>query len=423
MQRETKRLDPLTSLRFFAAAMIVVLHIQAVGLFGVKTTGISWGQGVSFFFVLSGFILTHVYPEARGEGRGPALLAGRVSRVSGRPISRVSCSASCCLPIGWKTDTAAAHLFMVQAWVPLSKYFFSYNAVSWSVSVEFLFYLLFPLLIANLDRNWWIKLALSGAVVLDPRRAVGPVVASRPRHAMERGGVDAGDARRPARQQSVAESLRVRVRHVRCAGLASHATSRVVLARDGARGGGGCALCVLSVSGTTARLQMVAAGAAGVVVLDMVDPQRLDVRVRPADLRDGAGQGMDLPPAVPSPAGAAGRDQFLHLPHPSDPADLRTDASSSTHAAWKPAGTGDVRRDPAAGLVSHVGVCRDAGTTPDRRARRTPRHPGNGAFVAREYTIQPQGAAGRRVAAGRDAPLRPTTAEAATHSMRAGPTP
>jgi len=55
------KLDQLTALRFFAALMIVVHHL--VGVFGIKDIGVNWGQGVSFFFVLSGFILTYVYPS------------------------------------------------------------------------------------------------------------------------------------------------------------------------------------------------------------------------------------------------------------------------------------------------------------------------------------------------------------------------
>jgi peptidoglycan/LPS O-acetylase OafA/YrhL len=61
-QTSTKaRLDQLTSLRFFAAYLIILYH--SVGLFGIERIGVNLGQGVSFFFVLSGFILTYVYPR------------------------------------------------------------------------------------------------------------------------------------------------------------------------------------------------------------------------------------------------------------------------------------------------------------------------------------------------------------------------
>ena len=57
------KLDQLTSLRFFAAVMVVICH--SAGLFGFvggpELDGLR--TGVSFFFVLSGFILAYVYPK------------------------------------------------------------------------------------------------------------------------------------------------------------------------------------------------------------------------------------------------------------------------------------------------------------------------------------------------------------------------
>src|SRR5271156_303732 len=62
------RIDALTSLRFIAAAMIVVTH--SVTIFSMDPTGniakLPLSQGVSFFFVLSGFILTYVYKRLDG---------------------------------------------------------------------------------------------------------------------------------------------------------------------------------------------------------------------------------------------------------------------------------------------------------------------------------------------------------------------
>src|SRR5688572_14217791 len=58
-----ERLDALTSLRFIAAAMIVFNHSALY--FGFRygwLDPLRLEQGVSFFFVLSGFILAHVYP-------------------------------------------------------------------------------------------------------------------------------------------------------------------------------------------------------------------------------------------------------------------------------------------------------------------------------------------------------------------------
>jgi hypothetical protein len=59
-------LDGLTSLRFFAAAMVLVYHYWRSYLPGVAVPiGLDLGYaGVTFFFVLSGFILAYNYESA-----------------------------------------------------------------------------------------------------------------------------------------------------------------------------------------------------------------------------------------------------------------------------------------------------------------------------------------------------------------------
>lgn len=64
-----KKIPALTSLRFFAAAAIVYYHC----LYYVEVNPNStWAIGVSFFFVLSGFILTYAYDRSTGLPFGQA---------------------------------------------------------------------------------------------------------------------------------------------------------------------------------------------------------------------------------------------------------------------------------------------------------------------------------------------------------------
>jgi hypothetical protein len=57
MRSSVEDLKPLTSLRFFAALAIVLLHAKLYTKWGwLQPIQIPLGQGVSFFFVLSGFI-------------------------------------------------------------------------------------------------------------------------------------------------------------------------------------------------------------------------------------------------------------------------------------------------------------------------------------------------------------------------------
>jgi peptidoglycan/LPS O-acetylase OafA/YrhL len=184
------RLPALTSLRFFAAFHVVIFHFQAMQVF----LGPSWFQklssigyvGVSFFFVLSGFILVYTY-----AGR-PMILRdfwrARFARIYPAYAFSLMVTApffffavlTMNIPFfAW----AKAHLKVVsvlvlsllQAWVPPAA--LSWNAVAWSLSVEAFFYLLFPFLLLFFVRrspaqlfliataSWLTSLALSSSYV------------------------------------------------------------------------------------------------------------------------------------------------------------------------------------------------------------------------------------------------------------------
>ena len=70
------------------------------------------------------------------------------------------CGFSC--PEGWvwngSREIAAANLLLVHGLIPMASYYFSFNSVSWSISTEAFFYLVFPFLICRLDRSWCWKL-------------------------------------------------------------------------------------------------------------------------------------------------------------------------------------------------------------------------------------------------------------------------
>lgn len=147
------RLDRLTSLRFFAAILVLgshstrdlapIPHISE--LFDTGTAG------VTFFFALSGFVLTWSH---RPDDTPLAFYRRRFARIY--PIHAVTWLLA--FPVlylaGVKiTQTiAVTNLFLVQAWVPKPYIYFGMNAPSWSLSAEMFFYLLFPLLVPLLAR-------------------------------------------------------------------------------------------------------------------------------------------------------------------------------------------------------------------------------------------------------------------------------
>ncbi len=164
----TVKIDVLTSLRFFAAALIVFGH--SAGMAGYPPDwpgGVATYQGVTFFFVLSGFILTHVYPDLSGTRARLRFLRARFARLWPAHLATFLLSLAvyywvrASLQTGLGQATAVANLALVQAWVPLMAFYFSFNAVSWSISVEVFFYLNFLWLIGNLRRTWHWKLAVS----------------------------------------------------------------------------------------------------------------------------------------------------------------------------------------------------------------------------------------------------------------------
>jgi peptidoglycan/LPS O-acetylase OafA/YrhL len=168
-----KSLNALTSLRFFAAVVIVLHHSK--GGFGLDSEWLRnfpTEQAVSFFFVLSGFILTYVYQSLDSTKAIKRFLIARVARIWPLHIATLLLVVVLFPPYlrtpGGKDlpSVILTNIFMVQGWIPIWKYYFSYNWLSWAISTEFAFYLLFPLLLYHWKRTWHIKLLCAFLIVV-----------------------------------------------------------------------------------------------------------------------------------------------------------------------------------------------------------------------------------------------------------------
>ncbi|CAB3774882.1 acyltransferase family protein [Paraburkholderia humisilvae] len=160
-------LGVLTSLRFIAATGVVIYHSSWYFGYGTHLGRVfSIGLGVSFFFVLSGFVLYYAYPDLPSGRDRARFIAARIARVW--PLHAATLLLTIAfLPFPWGTgpvDPTAPpplliNLFLLQSWVPLPHYFFSFDGDSWSISTEMFFYGMFPILIRSWERTKWAKLA------------------------------------------------------------------------------------------------------------------------------------------------------------------------------------------------------------------------------------------------------------------------
>ncbi|QWA22163.1 acyltransferase [Streptomyces sp. JCM17656] len=106
-------------------------------------------DGVSFFFVLSGFVLTW---SARPGDTLTGFWRRRVLKIF--PNHVVMWALAMVLFAGAMTPVSAwlPNLFMIHSWFPQHDTFISVNPPSWSLCSELLFYLLFPFLLRPVQR-------------------------------------------------------------------------------------------------------------------------------------------------------------------------------------------------------------------------------------------------------------------------------
>ncbi len=162
-------LAALTSLRFVAAFAVLVLHYR--DLLGPMPAwlmrAIVGGQyGVTFFFILSGFILTYRYREWFAGGVRdaafwrfqrlrvariyPVYLLGLLLDTPWHLIERLQAGQ---LAATGQTYWASwlINLVGLQAWVPSVPFAMFWNTPAWSVAAEFFFYATFPFVCAWLS--------------------------------------------------------------------------------------------------------------------------------------------------------------------------------------------------------------------------------------------------------------------------------
>lgn len=160
-------IETLQSLRFIFFVMIFMSHF---GYDGRPTFDAGGDCGVSFFFILSGFVMTLAYGEKAASERFSyrRFMVRRMAKLY--PLHLLCLLAFVVINI--KSMDAEAlvrllpNLLLIQSWLPSADYYFSGNAVSWFLSDILLCYAVFPFVCRAIRRMTPAALTFTWAAVL-----------------------------------------------------------------------------------------------------------------------------------------------------------------------------------------------------------------------------------------------------------------
>jgi peptidoglycan/LPS O-acetylase OafA/YrhL len=186
--RPEPHLKSLTAARFIAAIWVVIYHFSppassSTPLLVRNFTNLGF-IGVGFFFVLSGFVLTYIYAPRVGRFKPASFFQARFARIY--PVYFLSFLLAVSAVIANSLHGQAflsdpqvklpAYVLMVQSWLPW--YGQELNGTAWTLSVEVLFYAMFPLLLPLVVRANR-RTALAGLFVTAILGLIVPIIAVR----------------------------------------------------------------------------------------------------------------------------------------------------------------------------------------------------------------------------------------------------
>ena len=187
MQPNKPYLNNLTALRGIAAMLVVIFHSNEIVAQYIDTSHTFWFRKlylmVDLFFILSGFIMCYVYEkyflDNTQKNKIVTFLKARLARIY--PLHIITL-AVCVLfavitwqlgkreftgPVGMAVDDFKAiptQLFLLQS-AHIQK-IFTWNVPSWSISAEWLAYLLFPFLIKPFSKLKSINIGITICTIL-----------------------------------------------------------------------------------------------------------------------------------------------------------------------------------------------------------------------------------------------------------------
>jgi peptidoglycan/LPS O-acetylase OafA/YrhL len=153
--RAGARLDSLTGLRFLAAFAVLLYHLVGgyylTPLGALRHVFLQGLVGVSFFFMLSGFVLTWSH---RSRDSAANFYRRRLAKIG--PLQVVTWALVFVILAALGTPPTKKHalasLVLVVPWIPKLSYHLPVNGPSWSLGCELFFYACFPLVLPILQR-------------------------------------------------------------------------------------------------------------------------------------------------------------------------------------------------------------------------------------------------------------------------------
>lgn len=173
----TARLDSLTGARFVGAFVVFICHLNAEGMLntaGIRNLGFA---AVELFFVLSGFVLTWSAPAAMSYSR---FLRRRLVRIFPNHVITFvlvlvifTCFGLNIAGVDITWGSGLANLLLINTWWDNIVMMVGVNGPSWSLNLDLIAYLLFPLLLVvgrriPGHRLWWVAAGVLLAIWMMP---------------------------------------------------------------------------------------------------------------------------------------------------------------------------------------------------------------------------------------------------------------
>jgi peptidoglycan/LPS O-acetylase OafA/YrhL len=167
LQAPTRYVPALTGIRGIAALLVLGIHGVPLGFIGYPGPLTIFARGylgVDFFFLLSGFIITHVYlaPLAKPSwSASKVFLWHRIVRIYPVHITVLAGLLAAVALVSievrpvhtaalWRPGDVLWHVLLLHAWGLAESV--GWNQPSWSISAEWFAYLLFPLIAPLLQK-------------------------------------------------------------------------------------------------------------------------------------------------------------------------------------------------------------------------------------------------------------------------------